>query len=85
MINKKNTRRAFGVFLATFYASIITIALRVWLGLHIAIASMIFIGCWIGFYLTGIWVLNERPAELDKTIPISSKERRKIRQHFTIG
>jgi hypothetical protein len=53
MINKKNTGRAFGVFLATVYARFITIALRAWLGLHIALASLVFIGSWIGFYISG--------------------------------
>jgi hypothetical protein len=82
MMSKKNAGRAFGVLLATVCASFITVGVHVWRVLPIALAVLIFIGLWIGFYLTGIWALNERPAELDKKFPISSKERRKRKTVF---
>jgi hypothetical protein len=82
MMNKKNTGRAFGVCLATIYASFVTVTVHIWRGLRIELALLIFIGLWIGFYFTGVWAANDRPAELDKRIPTGSKELRRRKKAF---
>jgi len=43
---------------------------------------LIFVGFCIAFYFLWIWVFVERPAELAKKLPISSKELRRKRQEF---
>jgi len=83
MIKKKNSGRFFGVLLATMYASLIVISLRhVWPELHIALSCLVFVILWIGFYLAGLWVIVDRPAELNRKFPISSHELRRRRKAF---
>ncbi len=43
---------------------------------------LIFVGFCIALYFLWIWVFVERPAELAKKLPISSKELRRKRQEF---
>jgi hypothetical protein len=47
-----------------------------------ALMLLLFIVLWVGIYFTGIWTIFYRPAELDKKIPISSKELRKRKKQF---
>lgn len=82
MLSKKVQGRTYGGFLATIYGGIFTVAIHLWLGLHVVSASLIFIALWIGFYRTGVWMVTERPAELDKKIPVSSKELRTRKKRF---
>jgi hypothetical protein len=80
--NKKNIGRALGILLATIYAGLITAAVHTWTGLHTAPTLLVFAGLWIGFYFAGIWAATDRPAELDKRFPISSKELRRRKKTF---
>ena len=41
-----------------------------------------FVGLCLGFYVMWNWAFYERPAELDKKLPISSKERRWRKKEF---
>ena len=83
MIGKKNIGRLYGVCLATVYATLISGAVYgFWPGLHIALRLLIFLALWIGFYFTGIWTAIDRPAELDRKFPISSKELRTRKKAF---
>jgi hypothetical protein len=83
MIGKKNIGRFYGVCLATIYATLTTgIAYSLWRELHIALVLLIFIALWIGFYFTGIWIAVNRPDELKRKSPISSKELRRRKQEF---
>jgi len=78
MVEKKNIGRFYGVCLATIYATLITVMARgVWHGLHIALTLLLFISLWAGFYFAGVWASTERRAELNKILPISSKELRR--------
>jgi hypothetical protein len=81
--SKKTTGRVWGVVLATMFAPLITAVLHnIWSELPIAPTLLVFICLWVGFYLAGIWMLVERPAELDRKFPISSKELRRRRKAF---
>ncbi|HXM21751.1 MAG TPA: hypothetical protein VN948_10855 [Terriglobales bacterium] len=82
MIDKKSTGRFFGVILAATFGSLIAETIRLWLGLHLAATLLVFIGLWIGFYFTGTWTIIDRPAELDRKFPISSKELRRRKKEF---
>ena len=74
MISKRNNAQIFAACLATMYASLAVVTVR-WLVPHIARPILVFfLGIWIGFYRTGIWVFVERPAELDKKFPPSQRE-----------
>jgi hypothetical protein len=44
MINNTNQGRLLGVLLATMYAGVITSAIRLWFGLHIAVTLLMLIG-----------------------------------------
>ena len=81
MISKKNTGRAFGFFLATGFATLITNTVYAW-HVPVVLTSLVFIGLWIGFYFAGVWALNERPAELAKKFPIASNELRRRKKEF---
>jgi predicted PurR-regulated permease PerM len=71
----KTTGRVWGIVLATMFAPTITAILHnLRPELPIALTFLTFVCLWIGFYFTGIWMLVERPAELDRKFPISSKE-----------
>ena len=54
----------------------------VWPQMHIALVILIFIGLGVGFYFVGIWAVVDRPAELNKKFPISSKELRRRKKEF---
>jgi len=82
MLSKKTQGRVFGPVLATIYAAMITAAVHLWFGLHLLSTSLIFTGLWIGFCLTGMWMVTERPAELDSKVLISSKELRRRKKRF---
>jgi Flp pilus assembly protein protease CpaA len=64
------------------YAGLITAALHIWTGLHTALTLFIFACLWTGFYFAGIWAATDRPAELDKKFPTSSRELQKRKKAF---
>jgi predicted PurR-regulated permease PerM len=81
--SKKTTGRVWGIVLATMFAPTITAILHnLRPELPIALTFLTFVCLWIGFYFTGIWMLVERPAELDRKFPISSKELRRRKKEF---
>jgi hypothetical protein len=83
MIEKKNIGRFYSVCLATIYATLITgMVYSLWNGLHIGLVLLIFLALWIGFYFTGIWTAVDRPAELNRKFPISSKELHRRKKAF---
>jgi hypothetical protein len=83
MINKKNIGRLYGVCLATIYATLATgIIYGVWRGLHAIPVLLIFVVLWVGFYFTGIWIAVDRPDELKRKFPISSKELSRRKREF---
>jgi hypothetical protein len=83
MLAKKTIGRLFGVCLATVFAPFVS-GIVYWLsgGLRFGFLVAIFVALWIGFYFAGIWTAVDRPAELDRKIPINSKELRKNRNAF---
>ena len=82
MINKKNTGRFLGVILAGTFGTVIAETIRLWLGLHLPAAFSLFIALWVGFYFLGMWMIVERPDELDRKFPVSSRELRKRKKEF---
>ena len=82
-MNKKNTARWFGFFLAVMYGSLITNTVYKFLpGIHIAFIVLVFLGLGVGFYFLGIWILVERPAEINEKYPVSRKELRRQKKEF---
>lgn len=82
MLNKKNHGRAFGVSLATIYASMIAgTVYELWPG-HGLTVCLIFVCLFIGFYCAGFWALVDRQAELDRKFPIAGKELRRRKKEF---
>lgn len=82
MLSKKAQARAYGILLATMFAALLAVLFNEWFRLHSLSASLTFAGLWIGFYLTGTWMLSERAPELDRKIPISSGELRRRKKAF---
>ena len=76
MMDKNTTARAYGVILATMFAIMVTLAVyEVWPGLHTSMILLMFIGLWVGFFLTGIWIIT-------REFPISGAERRRRNKQF---
>jgi predicted PurR-regulated permease PerM len=81
--NKKTSGRVWGVVFATMFAPVITAILHnFWPELPIALILLTFVCLCIGFYFTGIWMLVERPTELERKFPVSSKELRRRKKEF---
>ena len=82
MIRKKNIGQLYGACLATIYSTLVTgIVYGFWPTAHLALL-LIFVVLWIGFYFTGIWTMVDRPAELNRKFPVSSKELHKRKKTF---
>ncbi len=78
MLNKKNIGRAFGVSLATIYATLIAETIYdICPGMHVWLVWLIFICLFTGLYCAGFGALVDRPAELDRKFPTSSKDPQK--------
>jgi len=83
MLGKKNIGRVYGASLATIYSTLITGATYGFLGgLRFGLVLSIFIGLWIAIYFAGVWAAVDRPAELIRKFPISSKELRRRKKEF---
>ena len=82
MIGKRNIGRSYGVLMATIYATLVTgIIYGLW-RLPIGWTLFVFVALWIGFYFTGVWAAVDRPAELNRKLPVSSKELRRRKKEF---
>jgi hypothetical protein len=83
MMNKNTTAWCYGaVFASTFAIVVTSLAIGVWRGLQIWLALMIFFGFWVGFFITGIWVVRYRSEELNKKFPISVTDYRRRKKEF---
>jgi hypothetical protein len=82
VIGKQNIGRLYGVCLATVFTSLIAAGTHELWREHTITALPILVLLWIGFYFTGRWVAVDRPAELNKKIPVSSKELRRRTKAF---
>jgi len=83
MIGKKNIGRLYGVCLATMYSTLITwIVYGVVGGLRPVLLILVFVAMWIGIYFAGVWAAVDRPAELNRKLPTSSKELRRQKKSF---
>lgn len=78
MIGKRHGGQITGLLYAGVFAPLIAAMVHGrWPRLPIVLIVIIFVALIIGFYFVGIWVAIDRPAELDKKFPISSKELRR--------
>jgi hypothetical protein len=76
MMNKSTTSRVYGIFLATPFSIAITFAIcRLWPGIQTPLVLLIFIGLWVGCFITGVWIMN-------RSLPISGAERRRRNKQF---
>jgi len=51
-------------------------------GLRRGVVILVFLAMWIGIYLAGVWAAVDRPAELNRKLPTSSKELRRQKKSF---
>ena len=73
----------FGVCLALVYVTLFASgvpALWRWIGFWPTAILLSILG--VGLYFVGVWAAVDRPAELDKKIPVNSKELRRRRKQF---
>jgi cell division protein FtsW (lipid II flippase) len=83
MINKKNTGRLLGVTLGLIYVTLTALMTRaLWQGLPTTLVVLLFLVLFIGFYFTGMWILVDRPAEIDEKFPTSTQELRRRKKRF---
>jgi hypothetical protein len=83
MLNKKNIGRAFGVSLATIYATLIAETIYdICPGMHVLPGRVDIHLPFIGLYGAGFWALVDRPVELDRKFPTSSKELRRRKKEL---
>jgi hypothetical protein len=76
MMNKNTTALAYGVVLATIFAVLVTyVVYGAWPRLHIPLTLMMFIGLWVAFFITGLWIFN-------RGFPIGGAEHRRRRREF---
>jgi len=61
---------------------VILATLRFVENLPITYLLLIIVGSFLAFYIAWHWVFVERPAELDRKIPISSQELRRRKKQF---
>lgn len=81
--NKKTVGRVAGVIVAGTFGSLIAASVHsLWRGMPTALTVLLFICLWVGCYFAGLWMQVERPAELDRKFPISSKELRSRKKKF---
>jgi hypothetical protein len=74
MISKKNIARITGIIFALFGPLATLVIYGFWRKMPIPLIILTSIALTIGFYRTGVWVFVERPDEIKKKVPISSKE-----------
>lgn len=75
--------RPFGVSMYAIASAVLTI-LAIW-PLHVVQQRpllLMFIGLCIAYYFVWNWFFYERPAELEKKLPITSKELRRRKKEF---
>lgn len=83
MFSQLASGRFYGVVLATMHAFVVAFIVYAFgHGMSFLIGALLFVVLWIGIYFTGLWAILYRPKELDKRIPISSKELRKKKKQF---
>ena len=75
--------RPFGVSMYAIASAVLTI-IAIW-PLNVVqwhLLLLMFIGLCIAYYFVWNWVFYERPAELEKKLPITSKELRRRKKEF---
>jgi hypothetical protein len=83
MMNKTSTARAYGVVLATMFATLITdLVFGVWPRLHVALLLAMCLVLGVGFYILGVWIISCRAEELKRKLPITGAERRRRNKQF---
>jgi hypothetical protein len=83
MMNKNTSAQAYGAVLATIFASLVTCVVHdIWPGLHFSLILIMFITLWVGFLITGIWIIRYRSDELNRKLPISGTEHRRRKREF---
>jgi hypothetical protein len=82
MMNKNTTAIAYGIVLATMYATLVTsVIYGIWPGLKMLPVLLVFVSLWVGFCLAGIWSIY-RKDELARKFPVSGPEHRKRNMQF---
>jgi hypothetical protein len=83
MLNKKNIGRAFGVSLATIYATLIAETIYdICPGMHVLAGRVDIHLPFHWLVLCGVLGLVDRPVELDRKFPTSSKELRRRKKEL---
>jgi hypothetical protein len=76
MMNKNTAARAYGIVLATVFAIVVMFLVRsLFAGINPALMLLIFVGFWLGFFRTGVWIFT-------REFPITGAERRRKNKQF---
>jgi hypothetical protein len=78
MLGKKGMDQAYAVFMATIYAGLITGGVDRLVSIRAEIT--VFLASWAVIYFVGLWIRSR--AELNKKIPVSSKELHRRKKRF---
>ena len=71
-----------GVFVATVFAPLVTLAIHSWVVLRPLVTAVVLLVLWVGFYMAISWAVGERRSELDRKFPITSSEHRRRRKQL---
>jgi hypothetical protein len=83
MFGKRTSGRLFGILLALVYVSLVVSAFcGLWARVGVWATTILLVVLGIGFYCAGVWAAVDRPAELDKKIPVSSRELGRRNKNF---
>ncbi len=83
MFSKRTGGWLFGVLLALVYMSMVAVAVPgLWQRIGTWLTAILLFLLGVGFCFVGVWVVVDRPAELQKKLPISSKQLRKQSKDF---
>jgi hypothetical protein len=76
MMNKNTSARAYGIVIATTFATLVTVVFHgFWREMSSFLMVLMFTGFWVGFFVTGLWIFN-------REFPISGAERRRRNKQF---
>jgi hypothetical protein len=83
MFSKNTSGRLYGACLAVVYVCLVVAAVNgLWSRIGAWPTAILLLALGLGFYLAGVWAFLDRPVELDRKIPVSSKELRRRKKEF---
>ena len=83
MFSRHTVSRLYGICLAVAYVCLVAVAFNgLWHRIGTWLTAILLIVLGVGFYFAGVWASLDRPAELQRKMPITSKELRRRKNEF---